>query len=34
MDQSNCLISDNLPLGRLVENALGELERLALGTPH
>ena len=29
MDQSNCLISENLPLGRLVENALGELERLA-----
>jgi site-specific recombinase XerD len=28
MDQSNRSISDNLPLGRLVENALGELERL------
>ena len=28
MDQSNRLISENLPLGRLVENALGELEQL------
>jgi site-specific recombinase XerD len=28
MDQSNHPISENLPLGRLVENALGELERL------
>ena len=28
MDQSNRPISENLPLGRLVENALGELERL------
>ena len=28
MDQSNCPISENLPLGRLVENALGEIERL------
>jgi len=27
MDQSNHSISENLPLGRLVENALGELER-------
>ena len=28
MDQSNHSISENLPLGRLVANALGELERL------
>ena len=29
MDQSNHrLVSENLPLGRLVANALGELERL------
>ena len=28
MDQAKCPISENLPLGRLVENALGELERL------
>jgi len=28
MDQSKCSISENLPLGRLVANALGELERL------
>ncbi len=28
MDQSNRPISENLPLGRLVANALGELERL------
>ncbi len=28
MDQSKCPISENLPLGRLVANALGEVERL------
>jgi len=28
MDQSKCPISENLPLGRLVADALGELERL------
>ena len=28
MDQSNHPISENLPLGRLVTDALGELERL------
>ncbi len=28
MDQFKRLVSENLPLGRLVENALGELERL------
>src|SRR3990170_135213 len=28
MDQSKCPISENLPLGRLVAAALGELERL------
>ena len=28
MDQSNYSISENLPLGRLVMDALGELERL------
>jgi len=28
MDQSNYPVSENLPLGRLVANALGELERL------
>ena len=28
MDQTNCPISENLPLGRLVADALGEIERL------
>ena len=28
MDQSNCPVSENSPLGRLVENALGELKQL------
>ena len=28
MDQAKCPISENLPLGRLVAAALGELERL------
>lgn len=28
MDQSNRFVSENLPLGRLVENALGEIEQL------
>ena len=30
MDQSNYSISENLPLGRLVTDALGELERLGV----